>query len=238
MTRSQNTSRVAIVTGGSRGFGRAVAAALLDRGWTVVVDARRGADLGATAAQLRSPRLITIVGDVTDPAHRAALFVAAIDAGPVRLLVNNASSLGPSPQPGLSQFLAADLRAVYAVNVFAPLALIQAALPALTADHGVIVNVSSDAAVEAYEGWGGYGSSKAALDHMSAVLAVENPAVAVYAFDPGDMRTEMHQAAFPGEDISDRPEPESVVPAFLRLLDSRPAPGRYRASDVAIGATA
>jgi NAD(P)-dependent dehydrogenase (short-subunit alcohol dehydrogenase family) len=239
MTAFDNTSPVAIVTGASRGFGRAVTAALLDRGWTVVADARRAADLDATAKALNSPRLIAIPGDVTDPAHRAALIVAAIDAGALQLLVNNASRLGPSPQPALADYLAADLRAVYNTNVFAPLALIQAALPALTATHGVIVNLTSDAAVEAYEGWGGYGSSKAALDHLSAILGAENPAVGVYAFDPGDMRTEMHQAAFPGEDISDRPEPESVVPALLRLLDTRPLAGRYRASDLlAVGASA
>jgi NAD(P)-dependent dehydrogenase (short-subunit alcohol dehydrogenase family) len=232
MTASDNTSPVAIVTGASRGFGRALTAALLDRGWAVVADARRAADLDATAKALNSPRLIAIPGDVTDPAHRAALVVAAIDAGLLQLLVNNASRLGPSPQPALADYLAADLRAVYNANVFAPLSLIQAALPALTANRGVIVNLTSDAAVEAYEGWGGYGSSKAALDHLSAILGAENPAVGVYAFDPGDMRTEMHQAAFPGEDISDRPEPESVVPALLRLLDTRPSTGRYRANDL------
>jgi NAD(P)-dependent dehydrogenase (short-subunit alcohol dehydrogenase family) len=232
MTQNASPS-VAIVTGGSRGFGRAVTAALLDRGCTVVVDARRIGELQATASALNSPRLIPIGGDITDPAHRAALIVAAIDAGPLRLLVNNASRLGPSPQPALADYLAADLRAVYETNVFAPLAMIQAALPTLADNHGVIVNITSDAAVEKYGGWGGYGSSKAALDHMSAILGIENPAVAVYAFDPGDMRTEMHQAAFPGEDISDRPEPQSVVPAFLRLLDSGPAPGRYRAADLA-----
>jgi NAD(P)-dependent dehydrogenase (short-subunit alcohol dehydrogenase family) len=239
MTPSEHISPVAIVTGGSRGFGRAIVAALLDRGWTVVADARRADDLEATAAQLASPRLITIAGDVTEPAHRAALAVAAMDAGPLRLLVNNASRLGPSPQPRLADYLAADLRAVYTTNVFAPVALIQASLPALTANGGVIVNITSDAAVEPYEGWGGYGSSKAALDHLSAVMAAENPDIGVYAFDPGDMRTEMHQAAFPGEDISDRAEPESVVPALLRLLDSRPAPGRYRAHDLlTVGADA
>ena len=234
MTRSENTPSVAIVTGASRGFGRALTAALLDRGWMVVSDARRASDLEATASELESPRLIPIAGDVTDPAHRAALIVAAIDAGRLRLLVNNASRLGPSPQPALADYLASDLRAVYDVNVFAPLALIQAALPALTDNDGVIVNLTSDAAVEVYEGWGGYGSSKAALDHLSAILGSENPAVRVYAFDPGDMRTEMHQAAFPGEDISDRAEPESVVPALLHLLDTRPAAGRYRATDLAM----
>jgi NAD(P)-dependent dehydrogenase (short-subunit alcohol dehydrogenase family) len=239
MTASDNTSPVAIVTGASRGFGRALTAALLDRGWTVVADARRAADLDATAKALNSPRLIAIPGDVTDPAHRAALVVAAIDAGPLQLVVNNASRLGPSPQPALADYLAADLRAVYNTNVFAPLALIQAALPALTANQGVIVDLTSDAAVEAYEGWGGYGSSKAALDQLSAILGAENPALGVYALDPGDMRTEMHQAAFPGEDISNRPEPESVVPALLRLLDTRPPTGRYRANDLlAVGASA
>jgi NAD(P)-dependent dehydrogenase (short-subunit alcohol dehydrogenase family) len=224
---------VAIVTGASRGFGRALTAALLERGWTVVADARRGADLHATTRAVRSPRLTAITGDVTDPAHRALLIKAAVEAGALRLLVNNASRLGPSPQPALTDYPAADLRAVYDVNVFAPLALIQAALPTLTENRGAIVNLTSDAAVEAYAGWGGYGSSKAALDQLSAILAVEIPAVPVYAFDPGDMRTEMHQAAFPGEDISDRAEPESVVPALLRLLDTSPAPGRYRAADLA-----
>lgn len=239
MTTSEQTSPVAIVTGGSRGFGRAAAVALLDRGWTVVADARRAGELEAMADEVDSPRLITIAGDVTDTDHRAALVDAATAAGPLCLLINNASRLGPSPQPRLADYLAADLRAVYDTNVFAPLALSQAALPALTDNRGVVVNVTSDAAVEPYEGWGGYGSSKAALDHLSATLAAENPDVGVYAFDPGDMRTEMHQAAFPGEDISDRPEPESVVPALLRLLDTRPAPGRYRAQDLlAIGADA
>jgi NAD(P)-dependent dehydrogenase (short-subunit alcohol dehydrogenase family) len=239
MTASQHLSSVAIVTGGSRGLGRALTAALLERGWTVVTDARRAGDLAATAAELDSPQLITIPGDITDPAHRSALFGAAIGAGTLRLLVNNASRLGPSPQPRLADYPADDLSAVYTTNVFAPLALVQPALDALTDNRGVIVNITSDAAVEPYEGWGGYGSSKAALDHLSAILAAENPGVGVYAFDPGDMRTEMHQAAFPGEDISDRAEPESVVPALLRLLDGRPPSGRYRAQDLlAIGADA
>jgi NAD(P)-dependent dehydrogenase (short-subunit alcohol dehydrogenase family) len=239
MTASEHISPVAIITGGSRGLGHAISSTLLDRGWTVVIDARRAADLDATVAELNSRRLIAIPGDVTDPAHRAALVVAATDAGPLRLLVNNASRLGPSPQPRLADYPTADLLAVYSTNVFAPLALIQTALPPLANNGGVIVNVTTDAAVESYEGWGGYGSSKAALDHLSAILAAENPDIAVYAFDPGDMRTEMHQAAFPGEDISDRAEPESVVPAFLRLLDGRPAPGRYRAKDlVTVGADA
>ena len=241
MTRSDNslhpeaaTPAVAIVTGASRGLGRAVAAALLDRGWTVAADARRAAELQSTATTLNSTRLIALPGDVTDAAHRSALVSAAVDAGPLRLLVNNASRLGPSPQPALAGYPLADLQAVYDTNVFAALALIQQALPALIANGGLVVNVTSDAAVKPYPGWGGYGSSKAALDQLSAILAAEIPAVPVYAFDPGDMRTEMHQAAFPGEDISDRPEPESVVPALLQLIDTRPAAGRYRAADLTV----
>ena len=231
MTQSENP--VAIVTGATRGFGRAVTAALLDRGWTVVGDARRAHELETTARELNSAGLITRPGDVTDAAHRAALVAAACQAGPLRLLVNNASRLGPSPQPALADYPATELWGVYQMNLFAPLALIQAALPALAGNGGMIVNLTSDAAVEPYAGWGGYGSSKAALDQLSAILGAENPAVPVYAFDPGDMRTEMHQAAFPGEDISDRAEPETVVPALLRLLDTRPAAGRYRATDLA-----
>jgi NAD(P)-dependent dehydrogenase (short-subunit alcohol dehydrogenase family) len=226
-------TQTALITGASRGFGRALTAALLQRGWTVIADARNTAHLRAAARALDTPRLITIAGDVVDAAHRAALLDAADRAGPLRLLVNNASELGPSPQPMLHRYPAAALRSVYDVNVFAPLALIQAALPALRRSGGVIVNVSSDAAVEPYPGWGGYGSSKAALDHLSAILAVEEPSVRVYAFDPGDMRTDMHQAAFPGEDISDRPEPELKVPAILHLLDSQPASGRYSAAEFA-----
>lgn len=225
---------VAIVTGASRGFGRAVTAALLQRGWTVVGDARRAAELEATVRELNSRSFIALPGDVTDASHRAALAAAATGAGALRLLVNNASRLGPSPQPFLADYPADELRAVYEANVFAPLALIQATLPALAENAGAIVNLSSDAAAEPYPGWGGYGSSKAALDQLSAVLAAEAPGVAVYAFDPGDMRTEMHQAAFPGEDISDRPEPADVVPALLRLLDAQPPAGRYRAAEPAL----
>jgi NAD(P)-dependent dehydrogenase (short-subunit alcohol dehydrogenase family) len=237
MNEVNTTPGVAIVTGVSQGFGRAVTHALLQRGWTVVGDARRSAALHATASALDSPRLIAIPGDVTDASHRDALVTAARDAGPLRLLVNNASALGPSPQPAVADYPLSELRTVYEVNVVAPLALIQAALPQLAENRGLVVNVTSDAAVEAYPGWGGYGSSKAALDQVSAVLATESSVVAVYAFDPGDMRTEMHQAAFPGEDISDRAEPETVVPAFMRLLDGRPASGRYRAGDLALAGT-
>ncbi|OBH61135.1 SDR family oxidoreductase [Mycobacterium sp. E2479] len=233
MTQSKQQP-VAIVTGASRGFGKAVTAALLDRGWTVVGDARRTSELKSTVRKLNSRNFIALPGDVTDAAHRAELVAVARTAGPLGLLVNNASQLGPSPQPVLAEYSASDLWMVYQTNLFAPLALIQATLPALAGNAGLIVNLTSDAAVEPYPGWGGYGSSKAALDQLSAVLAAEAPAVAVYAFDPGDMRTEMHQAAFPGEDIFDRAEPESVVPALLRLLDTRPASGRYRAVELSL----
>ncbi|HEX5253579.1 MAG TPA: SDR family oxidoreductase [Mycobacterium sp.] len=224
---------VAIVTGASRGFGSAVTAALLDRGWTVVGDARRASELESTVREVNSRHFIALPGDVTDASHRAEL-VEAASGGPLGLLVNNASRLGPSPQPVLADYPVRELWTVYQTNLFAPLALIQATLPMLAENAGAIVNLTSDAAVEPYPGWGGYGSSKAALDQLSAVLAAETPVVRVYAFDPGDMRTEMHQAAFPGEDISDRAEPASVVPALLRLLDTRPPAGRYRAADLAL----
>lgn len=214
----------ALVTGASAGLGRALAAALVRRKWMVIGDARDAAALSAAA---RETGFTAVPGDVADPAHRAAL----ADACPSPdLLVNNASALGVSPLPPLARYPLAALEEVYRVNVFAPLALTQLLKPA------VVINVSSDAAVEAYEGWGGYGSSKAALDQLTAVLGVEHPDMPVYALDPGDLRTAMHQRAFPGEDISDRPLPDSVVPAFLRLLDERPPSGRYRAADLLVTA--
>jgi NAD(P)-dependent dehydrogenase (short-subunit alcohol dehydrogenase family) len=177
------------------------------------------------------PGVRAVPGDVVDPGHRADM-VAAV-GGRLDLLVHNASALGPSPLPRLADYPLDALRRVYEVDVIAPLALTQVALPALQAAAApIVVVLSSDAAVEAYPGWGGYGSAKAALDHLAAVLAVEHPELRVYAFDPGDMRTAMHQAAFPGEDISDRAEPAAVVPALLRLLDERPGSGRYRAADL------
>jgi len=226
---------VAVVTGASFGFGRAVAAALAERGWTLVLDARRPEPLREVAASLGGG-IIALPGDVADADHRAELAAAVRRLGRLDLLVNNASTLGPSPLPPLADYPLDELAAVYRVNVLAPLALAQLLLPLLRDSGGMIVNVSSDAAVEAYEGWGGYGSAKAALDQLTAVLGAEQPALRVYAFDPGDMRTDMHQQAFPGEDISDRPEPETVVPALLRLLDTRPPSGRYRAGDLAAAA--
>ena len=218
----------ALVTGAGRGLGRALAGALLANGWRVVVDARRTAHLAAGL-----PGALVVPGDVTDPAHRDALAAAVDGLGRLDLLVNNASDLGPSPLPPLADVPLAAARRVLETNVLAPLALIQRFLPLLRADGGIVLNVSSDAAVEAYAGWGAYGSSKAALDQLSAVLAAEEPGLAVYTVDPGDMRTEMHQAAFPGEDISDRPEPEAIVPALLRLIATRPPSGRVRAGDLA-----
>jgi len=222
---------IALITGASRGLGRAAAHALARRGWSLIVDARRADDLAGAMRGLAD--VVTVPGDVTDPGHRAALAAAVGRAGGLDLLVNNASRLGPSPQPLLRDYPLDELGRVYDTNVIAPLALIQLLTAPLAAAAGVIVNVSSDAAVEAYPGWGGYGSAKAALDQLTAVLAAEEPSLRCYAFDPGDMRTDMHQRAFPGEDISDRPEPETVIPALLRLIDERPPSGRYRASDLA-----
>ena len=225
--------QVALITGASRGFGRAVATDLAADGWALVLDARGADDLADVAASLRHQGVMVraIPGDVTDAAHRERLVAAARDLGGIDLLVNNASTLGVSPLPALADYPLDALREVVEINVVAPLALIQAALPLL--DGGTIVNVSSDAAVEGYEGWGGYGSSKAALDQLGRVLAAERPDLHVYAFDPGDMRTRMHQDAFPGEDISDRPEPETVVPALRRLLADAPPSGRYAAAQLA-----
>ncbi|WP_406641876.1 SDR family NAD(P)-dependent oxidoreductase [Amycolatopsis sp. WGS_07] len=220
---------VAVVTGASAGLGRALASALVRREWTVLGTGRDQGTLRTAAADLG---FTAVPGDVTDPAHRARLAEAA---GPrLDLLVNNASTLGVSPLPPLAEYPPDELETVFRTNVFAPLALTRLLLPALGTAKGALVNISSDAAVEPYEGWGGYGSAKAALDHVSAVLGVENPDIAVYAVDPGDLRTAMHQAAFPGEDISDRPLPETAVPAFLRLLEERPPSGRYRAADLQV----
>jgi NAD(P)-dependent dehydrogenase (short-subunit alcohol dehydrogenase family) len=228
---------VALITGASRGLGRALALDLAGAGWALVLDARGARDLTAGGSGLDPDRSRLLPGDVRDPGHREDLVAAAWDLGGLDLLVNNASHLGPSPQPRLADYEPADLATVYDVDVLAPHALLREALPQLRRSGGTVLNVSSDAAVEAYEGWGGYGSAKAALDHLSAVLAVEEPEIRVYALDPGDMRTDMHQQAFPGEDISDRPEPGTVaVPAVRALLEQRPASGRYRAGDLLMAA--
>ena len=226
--------RVALVTGASRGLGRALAAELVRRGWHVVVDARDAARLASAIDEMEAPDAVTAVaGDVSDPAHRRELADAVDKAGGLDLLVNNASVLGPSPQPRLADYPLDVLEQVYAVNTIAPVALLQLVLPQLEERGGRIVDVSSDAAVEAYGGWGGYGSAKAALDQLTAVLAVEHPTLRIYALDPGDMATDLQQQAFPGEDVSDRAAPESVVPAVLELVDGDLPSGRYRAADLA-----
>lgn len=252
MVTAMTDRPVAIITGASRGLGAALARRLAADGWALVLDARGAPALEAVAAELgdqtpgvpqnpdtpQNPDIrsvIAVAGDVTDARHRRDLVAAAQGLGRLQALINNASVLGPSPQPALADYPAEVLRAVYDANVVAPLALAAATLPLLRATSGCIVNVTSDAGVEAYEGWGGYGSSKAALEHASRVLAVEEAAagVRVYVVDPGDMRTQMHQDAFPGEDISDRPPPEISVPGFVTLLRERPPSGRYVARDLA-----
>jgi NAD(P)-dependent dehydrogenase (short-subunit alcohol dehydrogenase family) len=224
---------VAIVTGASRGLGLALSRTLARRGFKLVVDARGGDELQSAARELGQLTEVTAIpGDVSDGWHREALVAAA--GAPFDLLVNNASVLGPSPQPALADYPLRELERVYRVNVLAPLALTQLALPGLR-PGGAIVNITSDAAIQPYEGWGGYGSSKAALEQLSAILAAERPELRVYAVDPGDMRTRMHQEAFPGEDISDRPEPELSVPGLLELIEGDLPSGRYQARQIVVG---
>jgi len=227
------TARVAVVTGASRGLGRALARALAEDGYRLVVDARNGDALRTAMAGLPSGAVVSaLAGDITDPAHRADLRRAADALGGPDLLINNAGTLGPSPLPAISEFPLDELRTAFEVNVLAPLALTQLLLPALRERGGAVLSITSDAAVEAYAGWGGYGAAKAALEQACNVLAAEEVAVRVWRVDPGDLRTQMHQDAFPGEDISDRPLPESVVPAFRRLISERMPSGRYRAADL------
>ncbi len=220
----------AIITGASRGLGAALATDLARAGWRLVVDARHADELAVAVTPLGAG-VTALAGDVTDPAHRRALVAAAGDR--LDLLVLNASTLGPSPLPPLAGFDLDRLREVFEVNAVAPLGLVQAALPALRATGGRVILVSSDAAVEGYPGWGGYGASKAALDAVGRVLAAEEAGLRVYAVDPGDLRTRMHQDAYPGEDISDRPEPGSVVPGLRTLVDGDLPSGRYRVADLA-----
>jgi NAD(P)-dependent dehydrogenase (short-subunit alcohol dehydrogenase family) len=228
--------RTAIITGASRGLGLALARALAQRGWRLVIDARGTDALDEAADELRRHTQVqAIAGDVSDEWHRGALLDAA--GGVIDLLVNNASTLGPSPQPELADYPLAELERVYRVNVEAPLALTQLALPLIPAG-GRVINVTSDAALEAYAGWGGYGSSKAALDQLTAIFAAEQRGLRIYAVDPGDMRTQMHQEAFPGEDISDRPPPHDSVPGLLELIEGDLPSGRYRAAQLIAEAAA
>ena len=221
--------KTALITGASRGLGLALARRLAREDWTLIIDARGAEALEATRAELAQlTRVVAIPGDVTDEEHRRALAGAAHEAGGLDALVNNASVLGPSPQPALLDYPIEVLEEVYRANTIAPLALIQSVRNELK-PGARILNVTSDAAVEPYEGWGGYGSSKAALEQLSAILAAENPSLRVYRVDPGDMRTQMHQEAFPGEDISDRPLPEESVPGLLELLEGDLPSGRYEA---------
>jgi NAD(P)-dependent dehydrogenase (short-subunit alcohol dehydrogenase family) len=222
-----------VVTGASRGLGRALARALAEDGYRLVVDARNGDALRAAMAALPAGAMVTaLAGDITDSAHRGDLRRAADTLGGPDLLINNAGTLGPSPLPAISEFPLDELRTAFEVNVLAPLALTQLLLPSLRERGGAVLSITSDAAVEAYAGWGGYGAAKAALEQACNVLAAEEVAVRVWRVDPGDLRTQMHQDAFPGEDISGRPLPESVVPAFRRLISERMPSGRYRAADL------
>jgi NAD(P)-dependent dehydrogenase (short-subunit alcohol dehydrogenase family) len=220
---------VALITGASRGLGLALARQLAAQGWQLIIDARGAAALEQAARELSAQtRLIAVPGDVSDPRHRQALVDAATSLGGLDVLVNNASLLGLSPQPALLDYPIESLEQVYRTNVFAPLALIQSLHTHFKPD-AVVINISSDAGIEPYPGWGGYGSSKAALEQLSAILAAENPRWRVYWVDPGDMRTQMHQEAYPGEDISDRPLPETSVPGLIQLLSGGLPAGRYKA---------
>jgi NAD(P)-dependent dehydrogenase (short-subunit alcohol dehydrogenase family) len=229
MIVTEQLSKIALITGASRGLGLALARGLAEEGWTLIIDARGAEALETARAELANlTRVVAMPGDVTSEEHRRALADAARDAGGLDALVNNASILGPSPQPDLLDYPLNVLEEVYRANAVAPLALIQTLRRELK-PGARIINVTSDAAVEPYEGWGGYGSSKAALEQLSTILAAENPSLRVYWVDPGDMRTQMHQEAFPGEDISDRPLPEESVPGLIELLTGDLPSGRYEA---------
>ncbi|MFD4144025.1 SDR family NAD(P)-dependent oxidoreductase [Streptomyces sp. NPDC058572] len=222
---------VAVITGASKGLGRALAAALAQRGWDLVLGARTADVLKESAqhAGAFGTQVVAVPGDVTEAGHRTALVAAARALGGLDLLVSNASALGAEPLVPLEALPLDGLRTALETNVVAALGLVQEALPLLRASSaGTVVTVSSDAAAEAYGTWGGYGASKAALDQLAAVLAVEEPGVRVWSVDPGDMQTDLYAAAVPDDD-DPRPSPESVAPGFLRLLEQRPASGRYAA---------
>ena len=221
----------ALITGASRGLGLALARELAQKGWGLIIDGRGRKALEEARLELsEKTRVIAIPGDVTSESHRKKLAKAADELGGLDALINNASSLGPSPQPSLLEYPLDVLEEVYYTNVIAPLGLIQVLHPALKLD-ACVMNITSDAGAEAYGGWGGYGSSKAALDHLSHIFAEENPSLRVYWVDPGDMRTQMQQEAFPDEDISDRPLPEESVPGLINLIEGNQPSGRYRARE-------
>ena len=230
---SVESMKKVLVTGASRGLGRALAGGLAAAGYSLVIDARDEQTLRRAAQDIRAgvpgASVVAVPGDVTDPAHRSSIYATA---GQIDLLVNNAGTLGAAPLPALADYPLDELRAAFEANVLAPLALVQLFLPALRERGGAVLNITSDAAVEPYAGWGGYGAAKAALEQASNVLAAEETAIRVWWVDPGDLRTDMHQAAFPGQDISDRPLPESVVPALVRLVTERLPSGRYRAGEL------
>ena len=221
----------ALITGASRGLGLALAREFAQRGWGLIIDGRGKKALEEARLELsEKTKVIAVPGDVTAESHRRKLAKAADELGGLDALINNASFLGPSPQPSLLEYPLDVLEEVYHTNVIAPLGLIQALHPALNLD-ACVMNITSDAAVEAYGGWGGYGSSKAALDHLSHIFAEENPSLRVYWVDPGDMRTQMQQEAFPDEDINDRPLPEESVPGLINLIEGNQPSGRYRARE-------
>jgi NAD(P)-dependent dehydrogenase (short-subunit alcohol dehydrogenase family) len=231
VTVTNRDQRVALITGASRGLGLALARQLAADGFALIIDARGADDLERARAELaRATNVSAISGDVSDPKHRHKLIAAA--QGRLDLLVNSASILGPSPQPSLADYPLDVLEDVYRTNVIAPLGLIQLALPLLRQSQGTVINITSDAALEPYEGWGGYGSSKAALEQVSRILAAEENQIRVYWVDPGDMNTQMQQEAFPGEDISDRPPPETSVPGLVELIHRTRPSGRYSARDL------
>ncbi len=215
-------NRTALITGGSQGLGRTVADFLAAQGYGLVITARGEGGLAMAARELRrhGGPVIALAGDVADPAHRRRLAEAAREFGRLDVLLNNASTLGTTPLPPLAEYPLDELETAFRVNVVAPLALVREALPLLEASGGLIVNISSDAARGGYPGWGGYGLTKAALDLASLTLAneVSGRSVGVVAVDPGDLRTRMHQEAFPGEDISGRPLPEVTLPFWAWLL--------------------
>lgn len=228
----KNTGRTALITGASKGLGQALARGLADRGWNLIITARDQDRLRTVRDELAQiTHVAAIAGDINDPVHRENLATLARGHAGIDVVINNAGTLGTSPLPGLLDYPLDSLADVFATNVIAQLGLIQAVREELK-PSAKIINVTSDAGVNAYPGWGGYGASKAALEQLSSILAAENPEITVYWVDPGDMRTDMHQAAYPGEDISDRAMPEARVPGFIALIESDRPSGRYAAQDL------